>query len=522
LTRFNIEEILKLAEQDYEKAWIETAKLIPEERVGLKFPHKGVPHPVYEFITDIRRVFLNLGFQEVILPTIVNEDEVYREYGPEAAIILDRVFYLAGLPRVDIGISKKDVNKIREIVPQFSEEEKLKDILRRYKKGVIEADDLIETMVLELKITPSQASKILDTVFGQFKKLKPEPTKLTLRSHMTALWFPVLSVIQKKQPPPLYLFTIGEKFRREQKLDETHLYSSYTASCVVLAENIGIKDGFDIAKKILENLGIKKVKFELKKVTSKYYAPNTEFEIFIRHPIKNNWVEIGDGGFYSPISLAKFDIPYPVFNLGIGIERFVMIKTGEEDIRRLVYPYFYEKIEFTDEEIAKQLRFKNFPETEVGKEIMNAIVKCAEENREAIAPIEITAWSKLVDKRKIEVKIWEHDEGVKLLGPAALNQIWVVDGNIIGLVPDKKTEETGIYSGIRYLDAIAALAAREAEKVIEGIKDSIEIRVKIVKQLSDINLDIPDAIRRYITGKQRKIDVRGPVFIGITCTAHPV
>jgi O-phosphoseryl-tRNA(Cys) synthetase len=37
----------------------------------------------------------------------------------------------------------------------------------------------------------------------------------------------------------------------------------------------------------------------------------------------------------------------------------------------------------------------------------------------------------------------------------------------------------------------------------------------MVKQLSDINLSLSDVALRYITSKRGRIDIRGPVFIGI-------
>ena len=103
-------------------------------------------------------------------------------------------------------------------------------------------------------------------------------------------------------------------------------------------EEISLEDGKRISKEILRKIGFTDIKFEIKKATSKYYAPETEFEVFIKH--NNEWLEIGDGGFYSPVSLANFNILYPVFNLGLGIERLCMIETGMSDIRELVYPYF--------------------------------------------------------------------------------------------------------------------------------------------------------------------------------------
>ena len=164
---------------------------------------------------------------------------------------------------------------------------------------------------------------------------------------------------------PLQYFTICPKFRREQKIDATHLYDSNTLSLVIMTKEISLEDCQKITSEICEQIGFKSNKVEIKKATSKYYAPQTEFEIFVEHPKTKEWIEIGDGGFYSPVSLAQYNIEHPVFNIGFGVERICMIKTEIEDIRKLVYPYFYEEISFTDEEIAKGIKYKHFPSTEL-------------------------------------------------------------------------------------------------------------------------------------------------------------
>ncbi len=522
MTKLNIREILKKAEKDYERAWIETAKILEGKKGDLELRKGGKTHPVLDFIQKARKVLAELGFEEIILPTIVREEEVYKEYGPEAAIILDRVFYLATLPRADIGLGKKKVEKIQEIIPGFEKTDELKSVLREYKTGEINADDLIEILVLRLGISEEQATNMIDSVFVEFKKLKPEPTDQTLRSHMTALWFPVLAEIQHKSLLPIQLFTVGEKFRREQKLDQTHLYSSYTVSYVILADEHSLKDGMRVAEIVLNRLGFKSVRFEMKKTTSKYYAPGTEFEIFVRHPVAKNWIEVGDGGFYSPVSLAKFGIEYPVMNTGFGVERCVMIQTGEEDIRRLVYPYFYKEIEYSDEEIAKGIKIKDKPQSMIGKEIMKSIVRVAEENKNMPTPAEFIAWKGEIKEKDVRVTVWETDPGVRLLGPAALNQLWVLDGNIIGIIPDRKISEKGVNTGIRYIDSIAAAAAKELEDLIEKGEGEFKIRIRMSKQPSDINIDVDDSIRRYIMSKNNKIDIRGPVFVGITGLVEPV
>ncbi|MHA1269786.1 MAG: O-phosphoserine--tRNA ligase [Candidatus Helarchaeota archaeon] len=512
--KFEVKKILKMLDEDYETAWVESAKFL--EKTGRKFNliKKGKAHPIYDFIQKARGVMIELGFEELVLPMIIEASHIYREYGPEASLILDRLFYLSGLPRPEIGLSSEKEKQITKIVKEIDFNE-LKTILREYKIGKIEADDLIENFVLRLKIKEEDATKIIDNVFNEFKTLTPISTNLTLRSHTTALWFPVLSAIYRKRELPIQLFHIGPKFRREQNLDKTHLYTSNTISCVVMTDEITLEDGIEISKQILSRMGHKDVKFEIKKATSKYYAPQMEFEVFIRHPINNEWLEIGDGGFYSPLSCAKYNIQYPVFNFGMGVERFLMIQEREDDIRKLVYPYFYKDITFDDQEIAKGIRFENGPMTSVGKEIMEAIKQAAIMHKDDDAPLEILVWEGKLFGKNIEITIWENEDGVKLLGPATFNEIWVNDGKILGLSPSSLKPENGVFTGIRYIDSIAAFVARKVEE-IESQKE-LKFRIKMVKRPSDINLQINDPIRYFITSNNKKIDIRGPVFIGITC-----
>ncbi len=512
---FDVDKIKGNAKINYEKAWLETRDLLKIEGKLFELQKKGKSHPVQDFICSARLKMIKLGFEELILPIFIEENEIYKQYGPEAALILDRLFYIAGLPRPDIGISNEKIEKIKEIIPKFEKFEALKNIFRRYKKGEIEADDLVEVFIEELDIKESEATEIIDKVFPELKNLKPIPTKTTLRSHTTAAWFKVLEKLYKKKKLPLQYFSICTKFRREQKIDATHLYDSNTLSLVIMAEEISLEDCRRIAEQICKELGFEKSRTTIKKATSKYYAPQTEFEIFVQHPKTKEWIEIGDGGFYSPVSLAQYGIEYPVFNIGFGVERICMIKTGVEDIRKLVYPYFYEDISFSDEEISKGIRYKKEPLTESGIQIRDAIIQKAIEHKDDPSPIEIVVWEGTIKDKKIKVTIWEQDKGVKLLGPAALNKIWVKDGNILGLPPDKNPEGA-IYTGKTYLEGIASYMAYSIETMLDQNKESFDYRVKMCYRASEVNLEIDDMILEYIHSKQNKIDIRGPVFLGLS------
>jgi len=319
----------------------------------------------------------------------------------------------------------------------------------------------------------------------------------------------------KKQKLPLQYFTICPKFRREQKIDATHLYDSNTLSLVIMAEEITLEDCHDISNMICDRLGFKNSKTEIKKATSKYYAPQTEFEIFIEHPKTKEWIEVGDGGFYSPVSLSQYGIEYPVFNIGFGVERICMIRTEIEDIRKLVYPYFYENFSFSDEEISHGINYKYFPLTEKGIEIKNAIINSAIENKDEPSPKEISIWKGVIKEKEIEISIWERDEGVKLLGPAALNKVWVKDGTISGHPPNTQLEG-GIDTGKTYMEGIASEIAYNIEILLDQGKNNYEHRVKMCYRASEVNIELDDIILEYIHSKQKKVDIRGPVFIGLS------
>ncbi|MEW6592140.1 MAG: O-phosphoserine--tRNA ligase [Candidatus Hadarchaeota archaeon] len=517
--KFDTGKIRALAKKDYETAWVEGGNLIEKEGTFYSVQKKQRPHPLYDLIERARWALLELGFTEVVVPILVDKREVQTQYGPESAVILDRVFFLAGLERPDIGISQKNLQQLKKVAPGFKDVRKLQAIFRQYKKGKIDSDNLVETMVSELGLSEEQATAVL-TLFPKFRELKPVPMDLTLRSHTSAGWFGVLKELQKKEPLPLQLFSIGPKFRREQKLDAHHLYESWTASIVVMTERMSLEDGERLVKEVLAKLGFNEIKMERKKATSKYYAPQTESEIFVKHPRTGDFVEVGDAGFYSPVALSNYDIPYPVFNLGVGLERMLMIETGEEDIRAVVFPHVYKQAEFSDAELVKLVKIDRRPRTEVGWKIMDRIVKEAEQHADEPSPCEFTAFEGELLGMRAKVKVVEPESNTKLIGPAGFNEVYIFDGNMVGLPPKgwkddeflAEVRAKGSATNIRFIDAFAALAASEIENAAEKGERQVQVRARNVKLPSDINLVIDDVGQRYITANNKRIDIRGPVF----------
>ena len=480
---------------------------------------------MYNLIQKLRLSFLDLGFREIFNPVIVDESEVYRQYGPEAPIILDRCYYLATLPRPDIGLSKEKHKEIEKSGVKLTEAKvsSLQEVLRDYKRGEIDSDDLVERIAEALGIEDTLAMRVISDVFPEFSTLRPNPSKLTLRSHMTSAWFLTLQALQHKAELPLKLFSVDIRFRREQREDQTHLRVHHAASCVVMREEIGVRDGEEITRTLLKPLGFESFRFLKKKVTSKYYAPGMEYEGFIYNPSSKRWIEVVDYGIYNPIALAKYDLEYPVLNVGVGVERLAMALYQVDDIRTLVYPQFHAELTLSDAEIAQTIQFEVEPKTEEGREIAKRILSVALENANAQSPCEFPAYQgRLLDKI-VTVYIYEKDRNARLLGAAAENRIYVHNGNIIGVPVEgmndvslvKEAREKGVLAGIRYIDAVASLAAQKIEEAIETGQERVDLRVRLARRPSDINVKVGDVARRYIMSRKKKIEISGPVFVGV-------
>lgn len=488
---------------------------------------RGREHPVAAMNQQFREIFLDLGLDEVINPAIVDDFHIYKQYGPEAPLILDRVFYIAGLDRADIGLSKNKLAIINEIVPGFGKEDELRALMREYKEALIEADDFLEELALRLKISGEQAGQILERAFPEFRELKPVPTSRTLRSHMTSNWFPVLQNMRPRVPLPVKLFSIGSRFRREQRQDAHHLYESTSASVVVMDNGLTIDDGKQLTSDILKKMGFKRCKFIKKKVASRYYDPETDTEVFVNY--KGAQIEVGNLGFYAPESLKRYDIDVPVFNIGFGVERMAMILQGATDLRALCYPQFYEEVNFSDEELAGMLDVERKPESKALAEAVDAMADKARKSQNVTGPAEIDLFSGDINGSYVTITLFNWDEGKPLLSKAAGNEVVVYDSGIYGLPPNPeilggkfvKIYNNGAKTGLDFIYMIiCGFAARVEQAVAAGENGPLEERWKVAKRPQQVNLHIPDAGYDFVQRLHKSIKVGGPLFCGLRAEWH--
>jgi len=182
--------------------------------------------------------------------------------------------------------------------------------------------------------------------------------------------------------------------------------------------------------------------------------------------------------------------------------------------------------ELSDTEIAKMVEVEVKPQSEMGIKIGEKIKSTALKYADASAPCEFQAYEGKLWGKNVKVYVYETDVDTKLLGPAARNYIYVYDGNILGIPESclervaivrktKKAREKGVPIGFSYLDAVASLAAAKIEEAARLGKKSVNVRVRMAKHPSDVNVKVGDIARRFITGRKKKIEIAGPVFIGV-------
>ncbi|MDD4137877.1 MAG: O-phosphoserine--tRNA ligase [Methanoregula sp.] len=526
--RFNPEEWKRKSHENFEGAWHEgPSVLTPASHAGT-YPNRvykrAAAHPVFATINRLRETYLSLGFDEAEVPVIIDEKDIYRQFGPEAMAVLDRVFYLGGLPRPNVGIARDRLDAINAILGTTmatATEEKLRETLHAYKKSEIDGDELTFELSKVLETDDGVVVHILDAVFPEFRELAPESSRSTLRSHMTSGWFMTLGSIWDKVPLPIRMFSVDRCFRREQAEGPTRLMTYHSASCIVAGDDITIDEGKAVSEALLSAFGYTDFRFQPDEKRSKYYMPDSQTEVYARHPV-HGWVEVATFGMYSPSALAEYGVGVPVMNLGLGVERLAMIAYGANDVRQLCFPQFFPRL-LTDRDITRAVHLREEPVSKEGKQLAAAIAKTAATHATEQGPCAFDAWEGALGGRNVRVMVEETESTAKLCGPACANEIFVFEGSVLG-VPDvekwKQVRTEGITTGLTYLSAVSALAAARIEEAAR-CGNATTVHVKMAKLPSDINLKIDEYAMRFVTDNKKKVDVRGPVFLSVRSTVTP-
>jgi phenylalanyl-tRNA synthetase alpha chain len=152
--------------------------------------------------------------------------------------------------------------------------------------------------------------------------------KVLLRTHTTVLSARHISQLKKGDLPKKF-FKVGKVYRNEA-LDWKHLFQFYQVEGIVVDKNANFRHLLGYLKEFYTKLGYSKIR--LRPAYFPYTEPSVEVEYF--NEKKKEWVELGGAGMIRPeVTKMLFGEEIPVLAWGQGMERGICQYFGINDLR---------------------------------------------------------------------------------------------------------------------------------------------------------------------------------------------
>lgn len=274
------EEIGELTSQIITSGAWRNAEFRPYAIAPTKDAPLGKAHPLTKMMGRVRRVFEDLGFEEmegnVVESAFWNFDALFQPQDHPAREMAD-TFYLEG----------------EEELPSPEIVEKVK---KAHEKG------------------------------WRYKWSEAEAKRRVLRTHTTALSARYLDKLKGAEGKKY--FAIGRVFRNEAT-DFKHLAEFHQVEGIVAWDGATMRDLFGLIKEFYSRFGFDKVRFRPSYFP--YTEPSVEVEVFYEE--RKEWMEIGGAGIFRPEMTKAICDTYPVLAWGLSLERPLMLMEGLKDIR---------------------------------------------------------------------------------------------------------------------------------------------------------------------------------------------
>ena len=248
----------------------------------------GKPHPLVKLISEIRQIFVEMGFQEIqgnyVESCFWNMDVLFIPQDHPAREMQD-TFYC----------------KVPAKLP-IQEKQLLEEIARVHENGGTTGS----------------------TGWG-YKFSKTEGERALLRTHTTVN---TIRYLYNHPKPPCKVFSLERVFRKEN-IDATHLPEFYQIEGIIYEENANFRQLIGILKEFYRRMGFEKIRF--RPGYFPYTEPSMEVEVFWN----GKWMELGGSGIFRPEVTEPIGVKNPVLAWGLGLERIAMLRYGLSDIRSL-------------------------------------------------------------------------------------------------------------------------------------------------------------------------------------------
>lgn len=249
--------------------------------------HPGKRHPLSRLIERVRRIFVEMGFQEIVggyvEPCFWDMDVLFIPQDHPARDMQD-TFYCSSPAELPID----------------------KELLKVIKKVHENGGDTGSTG-WQYDFDDSQARRVV------------------LRTHTTVN---TIRYLADNPEPPAKVFSIGRVFRRET-IDSTHLPEFYQIEGIVHEKDGNFRQLIGLLTEFYRRLG-----FENIRLRPAYY-PYTEPSMDVEVKWHDRWMELGGSGIFRPEVTEPLGVEEPVLAWGLGLERIAMELYGLSDIRQL-------------------------------------------------------------------------------------------------------------------------------------------------------------------------------------------
>jgi phenylalanyl-tRNA synthetase alpha chain len=250
--------------------------------------HGGKPHPLVKLISEIRQIFVEMGFQEIqgdyVESCFWNMDVLFIPQDHPAREMQD-TFYC----------------KIPSRLP-INEPQLLKEVARVHENGGTTGS----------------------TGWG-YTFSKAEGERALLRTHTTVN---TIRYLYNHPKPPCKVFSLERVFRNEN-IDTTHLPEFYQIEGIIYEEDANFRQLIGILKEFYRRMGFEKIRFR------PGYFPYTEPSMEVEVLWNGKWMELGGSGIFRPEVTEPVGVKNPVLAWGLGLERLAMLRYGLTDIRSL-------------------------------------------------------------------------------------------------------------------------------------------------------------------------------------------
>lgn len=250
-------------------------------------PRTGRSHPMQELIERIRRVFLEMGFSELV-----------DDYVQTAGWNMDALF-----------------------IPQDHPAREMQDTFYLDNPRKIKLDP---KLLKDWKAIHEHGGDTESTGWGG--EFDPEISqKGLLRTHTTVN---TIQYLAKNPEKSCRVFAIDRVFRKES-IDKTHLPEFHQIEGIIMEPGANLGMLVSTLKTFYQKMGYPEVRVR------PAYFPYTEPSLEVEVKWRGKWLELGGAGIFRPEVTEPLGIKDPVCAWGMGLERLAMLVLGLDDIRQL-------------------------------------------------------------------------------------------------------------------------------------------------------------------------------------------